>query len=133
VGNVSAVAFSLDGKYLTARASQSERPVFVSESRPLGLRVWEAKTGREVARVDQQYRSTLTGVVFSPDGTHFATADPATTARVFDATNGREISHMSHDDPLLDIAFSPDGRMPVTGSERPHSPYLVLAVGRRDP
>jgi WD40 repeat protein len=69
-GQVSAVAFSPDAKYL-ATASHEDRTA----------RVWEPGGQREVARVT--LNEPVTAVAFSPDGRHFVTGESNGTARVW--------------------------------------------------
>ncbi|NIV75610.1 MAG: hypothetical protein GWN37_12445 [Gammaproteobacteria bacterium] len=44
-------------------------------------RVWEATTGKEVARI--KHESGVLDVAFSPGGKHLATANPDGTARIW--------------------------------------------------
>jgi len=69
--------------------------------------VFEARTGREVAR--RSHQGTLFAVAFSPDGTLVATGSGDKTARVFEARTGREVARLAHQDVVWDVAFSPDG------------------------
>ncbi len=64
-----AVAFSPDGQRV-ATASEDNT-----------ARVWEAATGREVARM--AHDDIVTAVAFSPDGQRLATASVDNTARVW--------------------------------------------------
>jgi WD40 repeat protein len=69
-GQVSAVAFSPDAKYL-ATASDEDRTA----------RIWEPEGQREVARVT--LNEPVTAVAFSPNGRHFVTGEGNGTARVW--------------------------------------------------
>jgi WD40 repeat protein len=69
-GQVSAVAFSPDAKYL-ATASHEDRTA----------RVWEPEAQREAARVT--LNEPVTAVAFSPDGRHFVTGESNGIARVW--------------------------------------------------
>jgi len=55
---------------------------------------------------------------YSPDGTKIVTASADHTARLWDASTGRQlIPPLQHDEDVLMAEFSPDGKRVVTGSE----------------
>jgi WD40 repeat protein len=57
------------------------------------------------------------GIAFSPDGTRLATASADSTAKVWDATTGKELLTLTgHTDRVYGIAFSPDGTRLATAS-----------------
>ena len=65
-----------------------------------------------------QHRSTITSLVFSPDGTSLASASWDQTARLWDMVHREErIALRGHKERLADLAFSPDGQMIVTSSQ----------------
>jgi WD40 repeat protein/serine/threonine protein kinase len=105
---VSSMAFSPDG-----------RSLYVAGNYPFVLggndsvRVWDTKFG--------QYLFTLVGhtsrihaMAFSPDGQLLATASGDQTARVWDATGGKELRVLQHADQVSGVAFSPDGQYLAT-------------------
>jgi WD40 repeat protein len=49
-------------------------------------------------------------VAFSPDGQLVVTGSMDGTARVFESNSGREVTRLAHQDPVLSVAFTPDGR-----------------------
>jgi roadblock/LC7 domain-containing protein len=109
-GDVAAVVFSPDGKYVATASSDDT------------ARVWEAAGGREVARMN--HAGDVRAVAFSPDGRHLATGSDDKTARVWEALSGLEIKRMSHEGSLQAVVFSPDGkylatREFVSGLQRP--------------
>jgi WD40 repeat protein len=117
-GEVYAVAFSPDGKYI------------VSGSADNTARVWHAQTGREIASM--AHNGAVKSVAFSPDGNYIVSGSTDNTAQVWDistmltssqstfdnagAQTGREVARMAHNGPVQSVAFSPDGKFVASGS-----------------
>ena len=55
-------------------------------------------------------------VAFSPDSRYVVSGSQDKTARVWEATTGKEVARMTHDSVVDAVAFSPDGRYVVSGS-----------------
>lgn len=103
-GQVAAIAYSPDGRYL-ATGSQDQT-----------ASVWELRTGREVRRFEG-HTMAITGIAFTPDGKTLITAGADRTARCWDITTGRQIRLLSgHENMLTSVAVSPDGTHIATGS-----------------
>lgn len=123
-GPITQIAFSPDDKFI------------LSASLDGTTRLWSAADGRELRRL----RPRGVGVrkaVFSPDGRRVVTAlvgdvtyvggndNPlprpqlGKQLRVWDLAEGKLIGGLESDEPVVDIAFSPDGRrvLGVTGAE----------------
>ena len=71
-------------------------------------------------------------VAYSPDGRRLITASHDGTARVWDASTGRQIFVLKgHGGPVLSAAFSPDGRRVATGSYDRTARIWDAATGRQ--
>jgi hypothetical protein len=89
----------------------------VTASRDRTARLWDAKSGREIARL-QGHESWVESASFNPDGRRVVTASLDETARLWDAKNGREIARLQgHGDEVRSASFSPDGCRVVTASD----------------
>jgi Tol biopolymer transport system component len=89
----------------------------VTASDDTTARVWDAESGREIARL-QAYEGTVRSASFSPDGLRIVTASSDKTARVWDAASGAEIALLrGHDAMVNGASYSRDGRRIVTASD----------------
>jgi WD40 repeat protein len=79
-------------------------------------RVWDAKSGQEIAQLKGHTSSVYTAT-FSPDSQRIVTASDDKTARVWNAKSGQEITQFKgHEGFVYTAAFSPDGQRVVTAS-----------------
>jgi WD40 repeat protein len=78
--------------------------------------VWDAFTGRELLEVSG-HGAEVYSAVFSPDGKRVLTGAADGTARLWDASTGRQLLRFDHSQPFVRAAFSPDGRRIVTVCE----------------
>jgi WD40 repeat protein len=93
------VAFSRDGHLLATAGADGT------------ARVWSYPRGVLVDQI--QERGFLNAVDVSPDGTLLALAGRANTAWIAPVAGGASTA-LSHPAPVLDVAFSPDGRLLAT-------------------
>jgi WD40 repeat protein len=86
------------------------------------VEIVESQSGRVLAQVSDQFADSL---VFSSDGRLAATmsnnkTDGSSYSQVFESRTGRILSRLSFAEPMLQAAFTPDGRMlrVATGGKR---------------
>ncbi|HSS49972.1 MAG TPA: pentapeptide repeat-containing protein, partial [Thermoanaerobaculia bacterium] len=102
-GGFSAVSWSPDGDLLASAAGSV-------------IRLWEAKSGREI-RAFSGHQNTVWSVVFSPDGKSLASGSSDETLRLWQVDSGREIrAFLGHQNLVRSVAFSPDGKSLASGS-----------------
>jgi eukaryotic-like serine/threonine-protein kinase len=97
-GGVLSVAFSPDGKRI------------VSGSGDKTLKVWDAKTTREILAL-KGHTDFVWSVAYSPDGKRIASGSSDKTVKVWDAASGQEVLTLKgHTNEVRSVAFSPDGK-----------------------
>lgn len=114
---VQSIGYSPDGKLL------------VSGSDDGSIRVWNATTRTEVARIAGAHESIVRCVCFSPDGAYLASSGADGAARLWDQTKGTELAafaatpqhrlgKVTHPD-IKRVAFSPAGPVLASGGSNP--------------
>ena len=100
---IDSVVYSPDGKMLVSTGNNGDH----------GIRFWDVATG--------ELRNTITvesgayAVVYSPDGSTFASGGLGEIS-VWDAATGERLKTLTgHIDPVHSIAYSPDGRTLASG------------------
>ncbi|WP_448540620.1 WD40 repeat domain-containing protein, partial [Roseiflexus sp.] len=83
----------------------------VSGSEDATARVWEATSGREVARLT--HGDMVSAVAFGPDGQYVVSGSRDATVRVWEVISGREVARLTHNGSVFDVAFSLDGQYVV--------------------
>jgi WD40 repeat protein len=78
-------------------------------------RVWEARTGRELALLEG-HTDWVQCICFSPDGALVATGSDDKTARIWDVATSREIARLPHPASVTSISFDISGDRVLTAS-----------------
>ena len=113
---ISAMAFSPDGKTILTGEDQAAR-------------LWDAATGRPSARPWSIRTSEFRGV--QPRWPHDPHRVRGRTARLWDAATGQRLGQiLAHSDGVMSVAFSPDGKTILTGSQDKTARLWDAATGR---
>src|SRR5262249_24535740 len=104
-GTVLSVCFSPDGRRIAAVGYSSGKPGMV--------KVWDAKTGKELLSF-KAHDNSIGSVCFSPDGKRIVSSDRGKKAEVWDAQTGQK--KLSLKDTSGRAVFSPDGKRIAAGS-----------------
>lgn len=62
------------------------------------------------------HSSQIHDMAFSPDGRYLATASEDRTAKLWEATSGKQVAQVIHANDVIAVEFSPDGRLLATAS-----------------
>lgn len=104
------VIFSPDGKWLLIKSPSWEDDT---------SSIWETATGREVTQIEiekhQGSSSFYVNPIFSSSSQWLAIKN-WDSVLLWEASTGRKVAHLVHENEVSDIAFSPDSKWLATGS-----------------
>jgi len=106
------IAVSTD--LVSAKDPTVEGLLLTGEAQSYFVHIWDAKSGREIAR--RPHATRVTSIAVSRDGKYVATAEESGKAWVWQTSNGKLLANVSHNAPIANIALSPDGRYLATAS-----------------
>jgi WD40 repeat protein len=124
-GNVNALAFSPDGKWLFAAGGE---PVLLGE-----VRQWKIEDG-SLERVLEGHKDAIYSLALSPDGKTLATGSYDQKIKIWDLESGKEIKTLSgHNGCVYRLAFRKDGTILASASaDRTVKLWDVASGERRD-
>ena len=99
-------------------ACSSDGKMFASLSSHSGIRLWNAQSGKLIRKWDNVKH--VADMTFSPDGTLFAVCcdKPPTAIHLWDVSSGKKIIEQRPPRTTCQtLAFSPDGRLLICGTE----------------
>ena len=104
--DVLSATFSPDGQYI------------VSASDDKTIRIWDAKTRKQIVEPLEGHTDTVKSATFSPDGKYIVSASDDNTVRIWDAKTGDQIGKPleGHAGFVYSATFSPDGQYIVSAS-----------------
>jgi WD40 repeat protein len=118
-GNVQAVAFSPDGKWLVSGSGGPGNTVWI----------WEVETGkakRTWRHAEPGRTGWVTGVAFAPDGKTVFSSEIDGTVRMCDVEADKELKRFGGKEPYRCLAISPDGRLIACGTAASTTPRDIF-------
>ncbi len=110
------MSFSPHGAVASARFS-SRGDLVVTGSWDNSAKIWDAKTGKVIRKLEGEHTSFVNSATFSDDGQFVLTASDDGTAKVWRVATGKvEMTLSGHTDRVRSANYSPDGEFIVTTS-----------------
>jgi WD40 repeat protein len=103
-GDVRTVAFAPSGEFLATGDDQGQ------------VALWEISTRREAKRFEP-VRAAIRCLVFSRDGQLLAGSGVDSSLNLWEVQSGKRLRKRQLHSPALSVAFAPDGKLLLTGSE----------------
>ncbi len=126
--SVHAVAFSPDGRMIASGQGCVRNETTHKWDKDCNLKLWDAASGSEL-RTLSGHTDNVLAVAFSPDGRMIASGqgcvwnettqqnDKDCNLKIWDVASGSELRTLEHPGYVFAVAFSPDGRTLVSGSD----------------
>ena len=110
------ISFSPHGTVASARFS-SNGDLIVTGSWDNTAKIWDARTGRVVRKLENGHSSFINTAVFSPDGNFVLTGSDDATAKLWNVKSGAVVRSLEgHTDRVRAAEYSPDGKFIITAS-----------------
>ncbi|MGV9386665.1 DUF6301 family protein [Nonomuraea sp. NPDC003707] len=121
-----------DEYLVTLALSPDGQTLLVSHAYGTDTEVWDTRAGRLLRRLTIDKPFAMTALCFSDDGTLAATAGTLVpTIRIWDVHTGRCRQTLSgHEKAIDNLAFSPDARFLLSGSQDETVRYWEVRTGR---
>ena len=114
------IAFSLDGKRLATSGLHDK-----------SIKIWNATSGTLELQLKVQTSTTISRIVFSPDGSQIASNEGREIVAIWDAVNGGELLRLHAGNKyssITDIAYEADGRRLVSETRSGRSSHSKRIV-----
>ncbi len=125
------MTFSPHGAVASARFSPAGDKV-VTGSWDNSAKIWSAKTGQALLKLEHGHTGYINATVFSPDGRQVLTASDDATCKLWDVRTGKVIHTLTgHKDRVRWATFSRDGSMILTSSNDKTARLWDAATGKQ--
>ncbi|KAF8967493.1 hypothetical protein BDZ97DRAFT_524061 [Flammula alnicola] len=107
-----------DGVTSVAFLPQDGKKIVSAACNDTTIRVWKAKTGKDIFPPITAHSRGVMSIACSPDGSKFVSGSLDKTVRLWDALTGKQIFQLlqGQEAHVLSVSFSPDGSRIISGS-----------------